>query len=189
MMCDAPALFIGMSEQLTLLLYSLLLGIFIGVLFDAVRFVRLILYSEDLPGNERGRVRNTVGIIINAVCDILFFILAAVSVVLFCFQTNYGQYRSFMLIATGAGALFYRVTVGRLTYFFSLALVRFLKRITGAFVTLTAVPLFKAFIKAASYIYKATLGRLLQTVAAEAGRIGTRRKKRAIIRLFRRMPL
>ena len=79
-----------MSKQITLFVFSLLSGMFIGVLFDFYRVIRGFEVS---------------GKVITAIQDILFWVLTGILVFIFMMITNYA-YMSFNVFAFNGIGLF-----------------------------------------------------------------------------------
>ncbi len=90
---------------------SLVLGVLFGVLYDVIRFTRVLLCVDVRP--PRGR-HGWFGCVIVALGDLAFFTTAAVLMCVFFFVTNNGEVRGFALVGAFCGFLIYYNTVGRL---------------------------------------------------------------------------
>ena len=100
-----------MSGQAASFAASLVLGVIFGVLYDVIRFTRVLLCVDVRPPHgARGWLR---GMIV-ALGDLLFFAVAAVLMCVFFFVTNNGEVRGFALVGAFLGFLVYYNTVGRL---------------------------------------------------------------------------
>lgn len=129
-----------------LTLQAFLLGILLGVLHDANRLVRVIcgvhysekrfqaLYARPLPvvhrpirTREAGRLRRGGLAVLILLQDILFFVAAAIGIVLIQYEHNSGRFRLFVLIAAVVGFLLYYFTVGKLVMLLSEGIVFCLK--------------------------------------------------------------
>lgn len=119
---------ISMSALSLNCLYSAVLGVFLGALYDAVRLIRIVfgvssysdkrrefsIYSKgvfNIFSRKRGKVFTSVFL---AVTDLLFFFLSAVAFILFLYVFNFGIFRWFFLLFAVIGFLIYYNSVGKL---------------------------------------------------------------------------
>ena len=117
---------------LRLLLNALVFGLFLGILNDGSRIVRVFcgvryskksfrsLYARDLPlihrpleRREHDRLHRWALSALIFVQDILLLVVAAVGTVLLQYEYNSGRFRFFVLPAVLLGFLVYYFTVGR----------------------------------------------------------------------------
>lgn len=142
-----------------LLAYSILLGTLLGVLFDCFRISRVFL---SLP--DSGKFKKASEVVMTAVSffeDVAFFIVAALTVVIFVFHTNRGNARGFILVGMLGGFFLYLATVGRLTMHSAKAICRLLRRLAALLAARLLVPIWRAGCRLAGFLYKQTLGRVL----------------------------
>ena len=98
------------ERQGLLLLYSLALGLSLAVFFGFVRFpFSVFVQISKLRGKKR-----VFGFIADLICDIITSVIYTLSVVLFIYAANEGVIRYFMIAASFAGVILYRLTLGRL---------------------------------------------------------------------------
>ena len=83
------------GAQFSSFLTAFLLGIGLGVLYEAFRVPRLLF---------------RISPVLVLVADTLYFFLCSVILFLFVFFTNDGQLRLFLLLSTVVGCLFYALT-------------------------------------------------------------------------------
>lgn len=143
-----------------ILLYSFLLGIFLGVVYDLFR-IRRQLFSIG-SAKKAANVQETT----NRICliedviiffeDVFYSIICSVVVCIFLFYVNHGRFRVIALVGAGLGFLVYYKTVGRLVLFCSEKIVRFIRFLIGKIIKLTVVPIFRLL----KFLFKITLGRL-----------------------------
>ena len=88
---------VSLSAQTAYFLWSLVLGLSLGLLYDAVRAVRMVVRA--------GRVHVIVS-------DIVFFAVCGVLTSLFALPFNKGGVRAFILFGEAVGFLAYRLTLG-----------------------------------------------------------------------------
>lgn len=87
----------SLSDQTAYFLWSLALGVLLGVLYDMVRALRMTLRA--------GRLHV-------AVSDVIFFAVCGVITSLFALPFNKGNVRGFILFGEAVGFLGYRLTLG-----------------------------------------------------------------------------
>jgi hypothetical protein len=102
------------AGEVRLFLFSCLLGVGFGGVYDGFRVLRLFL-----PAGEKSVFLE----------DALFFLLVTAVNFLFFLSRTYGQLRLFLLIGEGLGFLLYYLTAGRAVYFLMLRLSRGVKRL------------------------------------------------------------
>ena len=87
-----------LSEQLFCILYSLVAGIFLGLVYDIFHCVRTALKS--------GRA-------VTVICDILFMLIFTFSTLIISMGFTRGLARYYIVAAEFAGYLIFRYTIGR----------------------------------------------------------------------------
>ena len=105
------------------LLMSALLGAFLGLVFDAVRFVRELV-TVKAAGKYR-RLTWAFSFSLTFVSDLLFFVFCGIALSVFLFYTNDGIFRSSSAVLTVVGFCLYRATLGKIIY----ALLNFFEKI------------------------------------------------------------
>lgn len=91
--------FFSLSEECLIFLYSVVLGVFLGVVFDFFRVIRAIV-----PHNS----------IIVAFEDVAFLLIWAFSLVIFSVELSGGIIRFFCFVGTFLGFTLYFFTVGKI---------------------------------------------------------------------------
>ena len=119
---------ISVASQLWAIVYSLAVGVFLGLSYDVVRITRVLaglrpcaptrLSSVNLPiiGRRAGEIkkRNRFFADVFVFCgDIIYFTFAAFVFLVFVFHANYGNGRWFIVGGCFAGFVLYILTVGR----------------------------------------------------------------------------
>jgi len=130
MIVNPSMLMPALSEQLRVLLFSLLLGAFLCAIYDFFRVTRVFigirysksiekLWDKSLPligAHCPGRGKNITDKIKNAVVcvgDILFSVSAGIAVSVFIYRYCYGIVRWYVFAGAISGFAAYYVTVGR----------------------------------------------------------------------------
>ena len=128
---------VSMQAQAASFTASILLGVLFGVLYDAVRFSRVLLFIDVRP--PRGG-RDFFRLFLAALGDLLFFAVAAVLMCVFFFVTGDGRVRGFALVGAFCGFLAYYHTVGRLFITVVEAVASAVRRFVRAALRLLAKP-------------------------------------------------
>ncbi len=158
----------GMPEEnlVFLLLYSLTVGAFLGVLWDTFRIIRIVCYGKrkagafspiKLPSNEKDvsralafshtqKVFSPSGIAI-FLSDLLFCLATTISVIILLFHLNGGEIRGFALFGAAVGFSVYYFTVGRLTVLFSDFIIKGIKKLVLLTLSVTVIPIFRLLSK------------------------------------------
>ncbi len=105
-----------LTEQILIFLYSCLLGITLGLLYDAFRIIRMII--------------NSMSIMI-FFQDILYFIVSGIVTFIFILGFNSGDSRFYILAGEGIGWIGYHLTIGELIYRMSNKTVKAFKNLLG----------------------------------------------------------
>ena len=124
---------ISQAALARLYLYALLLGIGLGLVYDALRITRVLLgahYSRraarrlqeiSLPllcARKKKTESRALGIVV-FLEDLLFCLFAAIAMILLFYEANHGKIRFPALLCVGVGFLLYRSTLGRPVMLFS----------------------------------------------------------------------
>ena len=171
---------LDMMWQLNLLLYSLILGIFLGAFFDVMRISRVFLSLRG-EGKAARIVSDTVLVVVSFIEDIAFFTISAATLILFCFQANGGTARSFILLGALGGFLLYIFTVGRLTKLISAALSRLIYRLLDFIRRRVIFPIAVFISRLFKWIYAKTLGYAVSFIGARLRYIYTEKSSRELI--------
>ena len=161
-------------EQTTLawlFAYSAALGVLLGVIYDAIRFVKMLLGVD--YGNterERGRAKRAMLFIVTFVFDVAFWLVFAVLSVLLTYNVSGGVFRGMVYFGMILGGTCYYLTVGRLTLKIGIKISGFIKRAVAKLILLILVPL-RVIFSLLFRLYYLTIGKVI-------GRIIYRRKKR-----------
>ena len=109
------------AQATVLILYSLAVGAFTGVIYDIFRILRIAL-----PERIRGKRAETVIVFVH---DVLFWLVVSIVFVIFIYYVNKGMTRLVMISASCLGFLVYYHTAGRIVIFFSASIIGFIRYI------------------------------------------------------------
>lgn len=170
---------LSQSTLAYLLGYSFLLGISLGVIYDAFRFMKQLLgvpYGKDAATEQkRGKLLRALQFSVTFVFDVVFWLLFAASSLLLTYNVSGGVFRGMVYTGMTAGLSAYYFTLGRLVLMLSGKVARFLRRAVA-----WTVRKLKRIIKAIIYpiikLYHLTFGKVIGKIKAE-------RKARRVRRL------
>lgn len=150
------------AEAFRLLLYALIVGAVLGIIWDIFRVTRIAAFGRKkrqksifvpLPADtealkqilrvdtsEKHSVIANVGVFLS---DLGFCVFSAICVILMLFHISDGVVRGFAFAGAFIGFAIYYFTVGRLTVIFSDAIIRILKRLLRFVLSLTLFPILK----------------------------------------------
>lgn len=139
-------MYVSMSELSRMLLYSMLLGIFLGASYDVVRLFRitagikyksardklydyssLAIVGKYFKNREQKNKKASAGRVYIAIGDIFFWVFSAICVSIFIYYFNDGIFRSFVIFGCIVGFLLYYFTVGKIILFISQEIIFYLK--------------------------------------------------------------
>ncbi len=183
---------VSLYEQAALFVYALIVGVFVGIVYDVFRIVRIALTGgrgsnskvrfervENLITGIRGqrvtvkrpgiyKVGRRLEYSVVFVCDVLFFLVTAVVSVVFLYQANYGQPRLYVAVSAIIGFAVYYNTVGRMVALSAGAVISLFRLIWTFFVYRLVAPLVKATYKAISVPFETLERRLLLACSSSA---------------------
>lgn len=154
---------LSQSTLVALLLYSLLLGVILGVFYDVMRFIRLFLVVKARTDTSCGNgitVKGVLGGAIIFVFDVIFFLVFAVSSLILTYNVSGGVFRGMVYFGMLAGGAIYYLTVGRLTLKLEEKLVRILRRASIRALRLV-LALMRPIFCFALKIYHLTIGKII----------------------------
>ena len=129
-----------MSRLAQMAVGSIFCGVFLGAVYDVIRFVR-VLFSIDVGNPFRKKKKTAVlGYLFVGVGDVLFFAIAAALMCIFFFLMGDGRMRWFALAGAYGGFYLYYHTVGRLFIGISSCVVGLCKRVIKSVFCLLAKP-------------------------------------------------
>ncbi len=124
------------NEQLCLILYSLCLGVGVGIIysfFDTISII-LNLHIDTKRANFEKKLssdKNKIIIlkIFQFSIDFLFSVVYTIITVVFIFCANNGKFRFFVMMFAVLGFVLYKVTVGKAVNYLMCALFSYIKRL------------------------------------------------------------
>ena len=148
------------QEKLALiLLYSVFLGLFWGVIYGLFKFRRLCVSLERFSVIKFTQ-KFTIEDFIVFFEDVLFAFLCAVSTCIFIYYMNAGRFRGIVLFGCAVGFVVYYNTIGKLVLKLSVILLRISCSVLRKVFIFTVLPIFKLL----KLVFDLTLGWLLAVI-------------------------
>ena len=116
---------VAIAVQTRLFMMAFGFGFLLGVVYDLFRIIRLTV--------TRGRIAVFV-------MDLVYFLLAGVSVFLFMLAYNQGEFRFYLIFGIFLGFLIYYFTFGAFILKWSNRIIRFLRRVLKAVLRVISTP-------------------------------------------------
>lgn len=179
---------VSMHQLFATLLYSVVLGLFFGAVYDAVRIIRVVFGINSYSTKKRFKSFYDKGLInvfvlkkaaifktiFVFVTDIVYMTFISVSFVIFLFHFNFGIFRWFFLVFAALGILVYYHSVGKLVIAFSEVISETMKLVVNTLIFILFIPI-KYLIKLFIFLFSKTLGRISHKLKCA---IDIRKKKR-----------
>ncbi len=140
-----------------MLLYSVLLGLFFGVVYGIFKFRRLCFPLRQLNARKSTQKMAMEDVIVFFE-DVLFAFVCGVSTCIFIYYTNAGRFRGIVLVGSLLGFVVYYNTIGKLVLKLSALFMRFVCSLIKKI--FTVLPVFKLLM----YIFDLTIGWLFAVV-------------------------
>ena len=151
-------------DSCTLILFFIIPGIFLGVVYDIFRVRRLLASGEGLLAMLRKRFECEQRDIGKSHCkmkfpivffeDFIFCIIGALTEILLFYHLNDGLIRCYGLMLSAVGFFMYRLTLSRAIVFLITNMIFLIRRIVYAVLCAVLIPPF--------YIYRHTFGNKVQ---------------------------
>lgn len=195
-------MFAQQTGSAVLLLFSFIVGVALGCFYDSLRMAIELLFpscekqsqvKKRLGGDERQAMQAMFGSsakisasdVLSVFTDLLFFVVAAASVIVLLFHLGYGRVRLFSLVSAVTGYTVYRLTIGKAVKLLLKKELRFLARMLKKAIAILLSPLillgrrtFSPIVLRISRRLKQIRAKRLLAVMEETER--SRRKKRKI---------
>ncbi len=160
-------LLLGQDTLWRMLFVAALTGFGLGVVYDAISILRLVLGDRTISGVRYGDIppHDPVPVkILRFVLDAVFAILVAVAFTLLCYYTSDGQLRAPAILGSAGGFFVWRKTLSPLVLRLAVCLLRLFCRLVMAVLRLLLAPLVavgKRLGHMACRLFEITVGRFL----------------------------
>lgn len=149
------------KKQLIEVLYSLILGLIFGGLYDIIRIVHILCGIASYSGERSFCRRGAIPFTIFFLTDLLFMLTVTAVYSFFIYWQMNGELRLYVFIAVIAGFAVYYNTAGRAVMFFSEVIVRFLRFIGHYAIVIPVRYLWKLLVLVCGFVYRNTIGAVI----------------------------
>lgn len=171
---------IFVQKQLINIVYSLILGLIFGGIYDIIRIVHILCGIASYTGETRGMKRGIVPFTIFFLLDTAYLFTLTCIFSVFLYAVNNGGFRFYLLAAVLVGMVFYFFTAGRVVMLLSEAIVRFLRRIFTLIVVKPLRFIFRLFGRLLHWIGTHTVGKIMYCLRRRRAILYTERMKRRL---------
>ena len=154
-------LFLG--KQLEVVVYSFILGLIFGGLYDIIRIIHIMCGIASYTGEGR-RKSGILPFFLFFLCDAVYMLIITATFSVFLYAQMSGTFRLFVLLSVLAGFAVWYATAGRLVMACSEAIVRFLRRTAYWMLWIPVRFLLGILRKIFVFLYRQTAGRILRTL-------------------------
>lgn len=167
-----------------LLLRAAASGVALGILYDLLRIVRIVLGTETrdrLWRKERkgSALARALDIILVFLLDLLFGVCVGVVSVLLIYHANRGIFRGMVYGGMLCGFILYHFSLGKLVIKVSVIVTDILKKAVRKIICIIFIPT-RALFRSLKYIYHLTIGKFVGKIITEVKHARTVRHERRI---------
>ena len=142
-------------DSCSLILKFLIPGMFLGIIYDIFRLIRIArndktfdpvtavrkrFFMKSAPVNKRKKA-DFFNIMIIWIEDIFFFLIVAITEILTLFQLNGGEIRIYCLLFSAVGFFIYQKTIGNLFIFLSKKIIYLIRKMIFILICAILIPL------------------------------------------------
>ncbi len=156
---------IDQSQEIlmSLLAYSFILGVLLGMVYDVIRFVKMLFGVR--YGREADKMRTCGALtvflfVLTFIFDFLFCILISVVAVSLTYSMSGGVFRGMVYIGLFGGLILYYFTLGKLILKINARLTGFIKKLLVKIAKIVFVPIKGVFFLLVK-CYRLTIGRIV----------------------------
>lgn len=154
-------LYLSQRTLAMLFVYASLAGFVLGGVYDALRILRMLWDPTGSGQTDTGQGRRPIFLVVFQFFeDLLFLLVATVTLILLCYYINDGQLRAPAMLGMACGFFVYVHTLGRLVRAAAERLVRFVRGAVGFCLRLLCFPL-RFLLKALHRLWRLSVGHLM----------------------------
>lgn len=176
---------IFIQKQLINIVYSLIIGLIFGGLYDIIRIVHIFCGIASYSGERHKMKEGAVPFVLFFLLDAVYMLTVTVLFSIFIYAFESGNYRWYLLAGVIFGMLLYFLTVGRLMMFFAESIVRFLRMIFRLIIAKPLCFIGRYVRMVLVWIGLHTVGRIVCGILRISGYIYTEKMRRRIERDIR----
>ena len=167
-------MYVSMSELSLMFLYSILLGFFLGAVYDIIRLTRIAVgvkygaqgdkkyslaeyalirrffYSKEKKPSRKKHSFLSLFVFLG---DVAFSLFSSVAIAIFIYYFNSGEFRAFVLFGAAFGFLIYYFTLGKIIVYLSSRIIFVIKLVLLYLLFFALYPFYFLFGKISRIIY------------------------------------
>ncbi|MBE6617277.1 MAG: hypothetical protein E7627_04985 [Ruminococcaceae bacterium] len=152
---------IFIEKQLLGVVYSLILGLIFGAVYDIIRLIHIVCKIASYSGGQKFSKKGVLPFFAFFLFDFIYAIVVTIAFSVFVYWTNRGDFRWFLAAGAALGFAVYIFTFGRVVMYFSEKLVRLIGWVIHYIVGVPVRFVFRLAKRAGKWIYSHTLGRIV----------------------------
>ncbi len=160
---------LSQSTVAYLILSSVILGVLLGVLYDVMRFMKLMLgvrYEKDASRVRVSKAKKAFLYIVTFIFDLSFGLCFAVFSILLTYNISGGIFRGIVYVGMIGGGIAYYLTLARLVLKLNIKLTRLIKKVLK-WVWYALMKPVKAIISLIIKLYHLTIGKVIGKIVGD----------------------
>lgn len=156
------------EKQLLNIVYSVILGLIFGGLYDIIRIIYVLCGIASYQGQKNRIKSGKLPFVIFALLDFFYAMCVTVLYSFFDYWAENGRFRFYILFSVAAGFFIYYNTLGRAVMLVSEAVAAWLKKVFTYVVIKPLAFIVKKLLRLTKFLYSATAGALISAVIRAA---------------------
>lgn len=173
---------IFIEKQLINIVYSLILGLIFGGIYDIIRVVHIFCGIASYSGESARMKRGVLPFGIFFLLDAAYMLTVTTVFSVFIYAVNSGGFRLYLLVSVIVGMVIYFLTVGRAVMYLSETIVNFLRLMFTLVVVKPIKFILRLLRHIIMWIYLHTLGYVLRCLRRMNGYRYTEKMRRRLAR-------
>ena len=149
------------EKQLLNIVYSVILGLILGALYDIIRKIHVSCGIASYSGGKSVMKAGKIPFLIFFLTDFVYMLSVTALYSLYVYWADNARFRTYLLISAALGFYIYYSTVGRAVMLFSETLVAFIRRLIRILIITPVKFIVGVVFKSVKFIYALTLGKLI----------------------------
>ena len=151
---------IFIEKQLLGVVYSLILGLIFGAVYDIIRLIHIVCKIASYSGGQKFSKKGVLPFFAFFLFDFIYAVLVTLTFSVFVYWVNYGDFRWFYAAGAVLGFTVYYFTLGKAVMFFSERLVCLIRHVLYYIIGVPCRFILGIIEKVCLWIYKLTLERI-----------------------------
>ena len=159
---------INLSQEviIALIIKSFFCGVGIGCFYDNIRMLKMFFGVEyGKASSSPSKPQSVVRFVVTFVCDIVFWIVVAITSIILIYATSGGVFRGLTYICMSSGFLLYYFSIGQLVLKLNAFITKKIKRLVLSVAKLLIFPI-RWLCCGIIHIYRLTIGRIIDKIVS-----------------------